>query len=239
MSFFSCLEYISRTIYYNSLARNTRRLHTPNTASSSQPPPYLNIKLPDLSAPLPEPEVHIVGHPSYDSCSEICSKVTSFVVPIQPFTPDLWESSRTKAEAAAALPEEPHVPKVILIAGDSSRADSVSVPVQEHDSLELHHTEPSATAPAPNVSNARSLFLDVADDLVLPKDLSALKPLKGRLPQPDDLIDGTSTATSRRFHARTLDKDEVRGIWIILGLFAGSWLAGGLFKKESKYSESE
>lgn len=166
--------------------------------------------------------------------------MTSFVVPIQPFAPDFWESSRTKAEAAAALPEEPHVPKVILIAGDSARADSVSVPIREHDSLELHHTEPSATAAAPNVSNARSLFLDVADDLVLPKDLSALKPLKGRLPQPDDLIDVPSIATgTSRFHTRTLDKDEVRGLWIILGLFAGSWLAGGLFKKESKYTESE
>ena len=162
--------------------------------------------------------------------------MTSFASPVQPFSPDFWESSRAKAAAAAALPEEPHVPKVILIAGDSARADSVSVPVREHDSLELlHHTEHSATAAAPNVSNVRSLFLDVADDLVLPKDLSAFKPLRGRLPQPDDLIDGTSSATSR-FHTRTLDKGEVKGLWIIFGLFAGSWLAGGLLKKESKYT---
>jgi hypothetical protein len=160
------------------------------------------------------------------------------LAPPQPFTPDFWESSRAKAQAAAALPEEPQIPKVIVIAGDSARADSISVPVPGHISLEPHHAEASATATAPNVSNMRSLFLDVADDLVLPKDLSALKPLKGRLPQPDDLIDGTSSAMNR-FHTRTLDKDEVRGLWIIFGLFAGSWLAGGLLKKEPKYTESE
>jgi hypothetical protein len=101
--------------------------------------------------------------------------------------------------------------------------------------LEHYPVEPSTIAP--NVSNLRGLFSDVADDLVLPKDLSALKPLKGRLPQPDDLIDGTSTLTkTSKFHTRTLDKDEARGLWIILGLFAGSWLAGGLFKKEPKYA---
>jgi len=113
------------------------------------------------------------------------------------------------------------------------------VPIREQVSLlEQYHAEPSAAAP--NVSNLRSFFLDVADDVVLPKDLSALKPHKGRLPQPEDLLDETSTSTeTSEFHTRTLDKDEVRGLWIIFGLFAGSWLAGGLLKKESKYAESE
>ena len=116
------------------------------------------------------------------------------------------------------------------------------MPVREQVSLldsEQHHAEPSAAAP--NVSNLRSLFLDVADDVVLlPKDLSALKPHKGRLPQPEDLLDEASASTETSgFHTRTLDKDEVRGLWIIFGLFAGSWLAGGLFKKEPKYTESE
>lgn len=156
----------------------------------------------------------------------------------QPFTPDFWESSRAKAEAAPTPHEEPQIPKVIVVAGDL-RTDSVSAPVREHVSLlEQHHAEPSAAAP--NVSNLRSFFLDVADDAVLPKDLSAFKPHKGRLPQPEDLLDEASTSTeTSEFHTRTLHKDEVRGLWIIFGLFAGSWLAGGLFKKESKYAESE
>jgi hypothetical protein len=159
-----------------------------------------------------------------------------FSLSLQPFTPDFWESSRAKAEAAPVSHEEPHVPKVIVVAGDSARADSVSVPIREQVSLlEQHHVEPSSTTP--NVSNLRSLFFDVADDLVLPKDLSAFKPHKGRLPQPDDLLD--ETLMRNKFHTRTLAKDEVRGLWIIFGLFAGSWLAGGLLKKESKLAESE
>jgi len=114
------------------------------------------------------------------------------------------------------------------------------VPIREHVALVQDPAESSSEA-TPNVSNLRSLFLDIADDLVLPKDLGALKFNKSRLPHPDDLIDGTSTliasSPSSRFHTRTLDTDEVRGLWIIFGLFAGSWLAGGLFKKEPKYAE--
>lgn len=164
---------------------------------------------------------------------------------LQPFTPDFWESSRAKAEAARALLlEEPQVPKVIVVAGDSSRADSMHIS-SEHLGVEhhptAHHAEP---APAPKNSNLRSLFLDVADDLTLPKDLSALNPSKGKLPLRDDLFEELSTSTEqstemRKFHFRTLDKNQIRGVWVILGLFAGSWLAGGLLKKDSKYAESE
>ena len=86
----------------------------------------------------------------------------------------------------------------------------------------------------------RSLFLDVADDLMLPKDLSALKPHKGRLPHSDDLIEEALPSTGgTKFHTRKFDKDDLGGVWILLGLFAGSWLAGGLLEKDSKYAESE
>ncbi|KAI9466343.1 hypothetical protein BJY52DRAFT_1241412 [Lactarius psammicola] len=182
---------------------------TPGTQAASTVP-YLNIKLPDLSAPPPEPLVHI------------------------PFTPDFWESSRAKAEANPAPPEEPHVPKVIVVAGDSSRADSSHIlePVREH--VDLDHSSSD-----PKVSNLRSLFLDIADDAVLPKDLDVLKVAKNRQGPLDDLIEETTTFVGEsKFHTRTLDKDEVKGVWIILGLFAGSWLAGGLLKKDTKYAES-
>lgn len=157
---------------------------------------------------------------------------------LQPFAPDFWESSRAKAEAARALLlEEPQVPKVIVVAGDSGRADSMHIS-SEHVGVEHHPTAHHAET-APN-SNLRSLFLDVADDLTLPKDLSALNPSKGQLPLRDDLFEELSTSTEmRKFHFRTLDKNQIRGVWVILGLFAGSWLAGGLLKKDSKYAESE
>ncbi|KAH9079553.1 hypothetical protein EDB83DRAFT_2343296 [Lactarius deliciosus] len=195
---------------YRGFARSIAARNPGTRAASTVPPPYLNIKLPDISAPPPEPLIHI------------------------PFTPDFWESSRAKAKANPAPPEEPLVPKVIVIAGDTSRADSSQIlePVREHVDLDHHSLDPK-------VSNLRSLFLDVADDVVLPKDLDVLKVAKNRQGPLDDLIEETTTSVGdSKFHTRTLDKDEVRGVWIILGLFAGSWLAGGLLKKETKYTES-
>ncbi len=86
----------------------------------------------------------------------------------------------------------------------------------------------------------RSLFHDVADDLMLPKDLGVFKYGKGRLPLRDDLYEETSASTGiSKSHNRTLDDDQVKGAWVIVGLFAGSWVAGGLLKKNSKYAESE
>jgi hypothetical protein len=159
---------------------------------------------------------------------------------VQPFTPDFWESSRAKAAAASALPEEPQIPKVIVVAGNAAHADlvHVSAPAREHVSVLEHHAEPSSSAP--EVSNLRGLFLDIADDVPLPRDLSIFKINKAQQALLDDLIEETSTSTGKSgFHTRTLDKDEVRGVWIILGLFAGSWLAGGLLRKESKYPKSK
>ena len=173
------------------------------------------------------------------------TKVTSLAIspfPPQPFTPDFWESSRAKADAArqAALLEEPEVPKVIVVAGDSARADSthISASIPEHVTVEYHHAEPVSV---PKASNLRTLFGDVADDLMIPKDLNAFKYSKGRLPLHED-FEETSTSTETgmsKYHNRTLDRDQARGIWVIAGLFAGSWVAGGLLKKKSKYSESE
>jgi hypothetical protein len=104
--------------------------------------------------------------------------------------------------------------------------------------VEHHHAEPASV---PKASNLRTLCSDVADDLMLPKDLNAFKYSKGRLPLHVD-FEETSTSPETgmsKFHNRTLDNDQVRGIWVIAGLFAGSWVAGGLLKKNSKYIESE
>jgi len=177
----------------------------------------------------------------YDCLAKSAHKcdVSNFSFP-QPFTPDFWESSRAKADAAPALPEEPQVPKVIVVAGDSARADSthISASIREHVTVEHHHAEPASVRKA---SELRNLCIDVADDLMLPKDLNAFKYSKGRLPLHGD-FEETSTSTETglsKSHNRTLDNDQVKGVWVIAGLFAGSWVAGGLLKKNSKFAESE
>lgn len=119
------------------------------------------------------------------------------------------------------------------MAGDSSRTGSGHIlePIQEHVDIAYPPSDP-------NVSNWRSLFLDVADDAILPKNLNVLKVTKYQQGVHDLIEETTTSVGERKFHTRTLDKHEIRGVWIILGLFAGSWLAGGLLKKESQYAES-
>jgi len=38
---------------------------------------------------------------------------------------------------------------------------------------------------------------------------------------------GTSN-TRNKDYSRKLDKDEVRGVWVLVGLLAGSWVLGGI-----------
>jgi hypothetical protein len=71
---FTALLYTANSSHFHSLVPNTRLAHA---TASSEPSPYLNIKLPDLSTPLPEPEIHVVSmqsYESYDLSSQICSK---------------------------------------------------------------------------------------------------------------------------------------------------------------------
>jgi hypothetical protein len=102
--------------------------------------------------------------------------------------------------------------------------------------VEHHHAEPVSVQKA---SNLRNLCSDVADDLMLPKDLNAFKYNKGRLHLHGDFEERLTESGMSQFHNRTLDNDQVKGIWVIAGLFAGSWVAGGLLKKKSKYTEPD
>jgi hypothetical protein len=120
------------------------------------------------------------------------------------------------------------------VAGDSSRTDSSHILGHLPEHVDAEHFSSDA-----KISGLRSLFLDVADDAVLPKNLNFLKVTKIPRGVFDELIEETTTSVGEhKFHTRTLDKDEIRGVWIILGLFTGSWLAGGLLRKESQYAES-
>jgi hypothetical protein len=39
----------------------------------------------------------------------------------------------------------------------------------------------------------------------------------------------TETSNKRgKNHSRKLDRDEVRGVWVLVGLLAGSWVLGGV-----------
>ncbi|GBE81936.1 hypothetical protein BKA93DRAFT_829001 [Sparassis latifolia] len=169
------------------------------------PPPvhpkeFMNIHIPDVSQPEPLPETPI------------------------PLLPDLWDSSRIRAESERAAPAEPSQPKVIAVAGAVTHPGG-------GPSHNLY-TEDVIAEPAPT-NMSTGFWSDVAHDLNIPTSFNLSPPHAGY-----DVHETTSTSGAQeRSHSRTLDKDEVRGIWLLLGLLAGSWLAGGWFQLPSAFVE--
>jgi hypothetical protein len=106
------------------------------------------------------------------------------------FTP---KSARAKANAAPALPEEP----VIVVSGDSARADSTHIPasIREHVTVERHHAEPV------------SAWMSSLRNLMLPKDPNAFRYSKGRLPLRGDFKETAREKGMSKIHNRMLDDD--------------------------------
>ncbi|EMD38366.1 hypothetical protein CERSUDRAFT_113530 [Gelatoporia subvermispora B] len=135
----------------------------PTNATSPPTPPsfpkdFLEVKLPDLSKPAPQHQVQI------------------------PFLPDLWDSSRVKAESAPQVVESETIPKMIAVAG-------------------------AATHPGGGPSHK----------VYVPSESTA--------PEAQESTQGS----------RPLDSEETRGVWMLLGLLTGSWLAAGYFKTPSAF----
>jgi hypothetical protein len=56
----------------------------------------------------------------------------------------------------------------------------------------------------------------------------------------DSLLTKTGTSNAReRDYSRKLDKDEIKGMWALIGLLAGSWVLGGLFNRPPKDKHGE
>jgi hypothetical protein len=50
----------------------------------------------------------------------------------------------------------------------------------------------------------------------------------------DSLEAKETTSTRENDYSRKLDKDEVKGIWMLAGLLAGSWVLGGIINGAPK-----
>jgi hypothetical protein len=51
----------------------------------------------------------------------------------------------------------------------------------------------------------------------------------------DSLLAKTGTSNAReKEYSRKLDKGEVKGVWVLVGLLAGSWVLGGLVNTPTK-----
>lgn len=82
------------------------------------------------------------------------------------------------------------------------------------------------------------IWRDLADDIGLPTELRAGKLTEGQQAAFDSLIETTNTTHDDKTHSRNLDKDEQRGVWILLGLLGGSWLLGGVNSTSKETEDS-
>nr|VWO98799.1 Aspartyl proteinase [Ganoderma boninense] len=151
-------------------------------------------------------------------------------VPI-PFVPDLWESSKLRHESAPPAPEPSTGPKLVVVGGEallSSGAPSYDV-----------YSPTTASSSVPTLSQARpepktelgKLLAGMADDLGIPPTLTLT-----RADQQYDVAAKTETPSGQQNrYSRTLDGDEKTGLYVLLGIFAGSWFAGSALAPASEW----
>ncbi|KAF9454532.1 hypothetical protein P691DRAFT_716957 [Macrolepiota fuliginosa MF-IS2] len=116
----------------------------PRPTITTTPPPYLNIVIPDLSQPDPEPPVDV------------------------PYVPDFWDSTAFQKQAEPIVAED--LPKVVLVGGVSTYADDGPThnlePVSEMDVDTL--TTPTSSQQTKKSPGETGLFEDITHDLGIP-----------------------------------------------------------------------
>lgn len=148
----------------------------------------------------------------------------------QPFVPDLWDSSKIKAESAPPPAEQSPNPKVLAVAGVETLIGGGP----------SHNLYPDTPAPSTSSQPAqkKGMFIQIINDLI-PETASVSLPSKE---VPKELLEGIAEITqpsgkSEHHYSRTLDKDEKNGVLALVGLLAGSWLLAGIFKPKSAFAE--
>ncbi|GJE86918.1 SAP domain-containing protein [Phanerochaete sordida] len=192
--------------------RHASTTEAASAPSGSQAPPvsypkeFLNVKIPSAYHPVPERPVAV------------------------PFVPDLWDSSKIKAESAPPEVEQPSNPKVLAVAGTETLIGGGP----------SHNLYPDTPAPSTSAQPAQKKggFIGLINDL-FPETANIALPGK-QLPQ--ELLEGIAETTQtsgshEHHHSRTLDKDERNGVLALLGLLGGSWVLAGLFAPKSAYGK--
>lgn len=151
----------------------------------------------------------------------------------QPFVPDFWESSKNKDPEPI---QEVTTPKLVLASGESTYHGG-------GPSLNLYQypVEPSesGSSQALKSSGTGGIFADMVDDLglsgfrFLPK-----ADLKLQAEMVDSLTYHATTPAQKEF-SRSLDEDERKGLWVLLGIIGGGWLLGGLFGPKKRSAKIE
>ncbi|KAH9856927.1 hypothetical protein C2E23DRAFT_865577 [Lenzites betulinus] len=184
----------------------------PGLPSSAEPvhPRYdMNVQLPNVAIPEPQAPTPI------------------------PFLPDFWDSSKVKRASAPAEPEPSLKPKVITVAGETTHHGGGPSHNLYSPSESLEPSSSSTTPAKVPTSLVGQLAASWANDLSLPTSF--------KLPTLSiseyDIAQKTETSGGQgKTYSRTLDQDEKTGVWVLLGLFASSWIAAGYFAPVSEWA---
>jgi len=139
--------------------------------------------------------------------------------PVQiPFVPDFWESASSKARRPMA--QDPTPPRMHVVAGPETHRDGGPMHYlvkQEDAQPKIVEEQLEETLGSHGPSPSGGLIRDIADDLGLPKSFSLGKEA-GK----------NSDSSGQTGRSRPLQREEQTGIWVLLGLLAGSWFVGGM-----------
>ncbi|OSX65288.1 hypothetical protein POSPLADRAFT_1032096 [Postia placenta MAD-698-R-SB12] len=197
--------------------RHASTTEVPGVPSAEAPPPlpktypkqFLDVKMPDFSQPDSESPIQI------------------------PFLPDLWDSSRIQAESAPKSPSvEEELPKMVAVAGSvTHHGGGPTYNLSNTEADDLFSSSASHTGPS-------GFWRDVAEDLNLPTSLNLPNAANGAKAL-FDIAEKTETSSVRETsHSRTLDSDEKKGVWVLLSLLGGSWLAAGFLQPTPAFAEN-
>ena len=126
---------------------------------------------------------------------------------------------------------EPRLPKLIIIAGADTHHGGGPSHNLHDEHREYGHLIDSHVVPAP-VSTAvppGGLLQDIARDIGIPPSFNT----ENAKQAVADLFSQTKGKHTYTGPSRELDKDEARGVWVLLGLLAGSWIAAGIIDRAS------
>lgn len=174
---------------------------------------FLATRIPDLRKPLPVPSVQIVCHTT--------AIVVTELIALQPFVPDFWESSTNKPKPVVL---EPTVPKVSTVASAATHPGGGP----SHNLYEMSESSPASGTAKPAAPTTGGFWFDVARDMGLPTSYEA-PTVQWQFSETE-----ATTKLTPKTYSRSLDKDETRGVWVLLGLLAGSWVVGGIAKPTTK-----
>lgn len=122
----------------------------------------------------------------------------------------------------------------VLVVGGTSMQHAGGPTYGESDHTEsASEVETVSKAAAPIL--APGFWADVIEDIGLPPSFDASAPFaRAYVSIVSVFQDSTQQTRKPTFYQRPLDSDEARGVWVLLLILGGSWVAGGLFDSSKK-----